>query len=109
MFGRQAGETLREHLHLVLRAGSELASRAAATISRRLPNVAFTFTAGVIEMLAEASEPTRASAITSFVNSTRTGEWREIAPVECWLMDVTQVGSGAPTAACRWVACRRCS
>jgi hypothetical protein len=45
-----------------------------STISRRPPNVALTFTDGVIAMFAEASAPTADSAMTSFVKNTRIGE-----------------------------------
>jgi hypothetical protein len=53
----------------------------------------------VMRMLAVASPFTFASGITSLVKKTRTGEKREIAPLECWLMEVTQVGSGAASRA----------
>src|SRR6186713_1114538 len=67
---------------------------ARSTISRRLVKVARIFTAGEIPMLAVASEPTRSCGTTSLVNSTRTGEWREMAPSLCWLIEVTHCGSG---------------
>ena len=59
--------------------------------------MALTFTAGVMVMLADASVPTRSCGTTSLVNSTRTGEWREMAPLLCWLIEVTHCGSGAAT------------
>jgi hypothetical protein len=31
------------------------------------------------------------------VKSTRTGEWREMAPLLCWLMEDTHCGSGVAT------------
>ena len=44
--------------------------------------------------LAEASVPTRSAGIMSFMNSTRIGWCRDIAPLECMLIAPTQEGSG---------------
>jgi hypothetical protein len=63
-------------------------------ISRWVAKMACALTFGSMVTLAEASVPTRSAGITSFKNSTRIGWWRDIAPLECMLIEPTQEGSG---------------
>ncbi len=96
---RHALQTLGHHLHPVLGVRRELAFRdarrsrggceARTHLHRRLDHD-----------VRRASLPTLASGITSLVNSTLTGEWREIAPLLCRLIDahparVRRAGFGA--------------
>jgi hypothetical protein len=37
-------------------------------------------------------------------NSTRTGWWREMAPLLCWLIDETQLGSAGAERGFSWMA-----
>jgi NAD(P)-dependent dehydrogenase (short-subunit alcohol dehydrogenase family) len=81
------------HLAEALLAGGHRVTVLDDLSTGRLANVARIFTFGEIETLAVASVPTRSCAITSLTNNTRIGAWREMAPLLCWLIELTHCGS----------------